>query len=452
MFPPSATGRAKRKINDWMKEDKSMNRTYLEPAREIPVLDEVDVLVAGSGPAGFSAAVCAARQGAKTLLVEALGNVGGIATSGLMSHFTGSVTSGFYEELLHRMALRNEGAQRGKRTITIDPEKLKTVCLEMLEEAGASLLLYTAAVDVIMDGGRIRGVIVENKEGRQAVFANVIIDATGDGDIAARAGVPFTLGREQDGLMQPATIMFKVGGVDTDRAAFPGSFETTVDTEKGELQALAREKLPHPAGHVLLYRTTLPGVVTCNMTNCTEINGLLAADLTRGTKVCREQMEPIVDFLREYVPGYEHCFLLSSASLLGIRETRHFHGRYTLTHQDILDKRVFEDWVVRDACFNFDVHNITGAGLDKTGAQKYFPKDNSYTIPYRSLLPQEVQGLLLAGRNISGSHMAHSNYRAMPICVGMGEAAGIAAALCCRENILPEQADVKEIQDCLLKD
>ena len=186
--------------------------------------------------------------------------------------------------------------------------------------------------------------------------------------------------------------------------------------------------------------------------NWTDVSGLLAADLTRGTKVCREQMEPIVDFLREYVPGYEHCFLLSSASLLGIRETRHFHGRYTLTHQDILDKRVFEDWVVRDACFNFDVHNITGAGLDKTGAQKYFPKDNSYTIPYRSLLPQEVQGLLLAGRNISGSHMAHSNYRAMPICVGMGEAAGIAAALCCRENILPEQADVKEIQDCLLKD
>ncbi len=428
-----------------------MRRTYTEPAREIPVIGETDVLVAGSGPAGFSAAVCAARNGAKTMLVEALGNAGGIATSGMMSHFTGSVTSAFYEELLRRMARRNEGEQRGRRTVTIDPEQLKTLCLEMLEEAGVTLLLYTAAVDVIMEGDLLRGVIIENKEGRQAVYARVIIDATGDGDIAARAGVPYTLGREEDGRMQPATIMFKVGGVDTERAAFPGSFETTVETAKGELQALAKEKLPHPAGHVLLYRTTLPGVVTCNMTNCTDINGLLAADLTRGTRVCREQMEPIVAFLREYVPGYEKCYLLSSAALLGIRETRHFHGRYVLTQRDILEKRVFDDWVVRDACFNFDVHNISGAGLDRTGMQKYFPKDNSYTIPYRSLLPQGVKALLLAGRNISGSHMAHSNYRAMPICVGMGEAAGIAAALSCKNGVLPEQLDAGLIQDRLLQ-
>ena len=249
--------------------------------------------------------------------------------------------------------------------------------------------------------------------------------------------------------MQPVTIMFKVGGVDTARAPLPGSFETTVDTAKGELQALAREKLPHPAGHVLLYETTLPGVITCNMTNCTDINGLRAEDLTRGTAVCRSQIQPIVMFLREYVPGFEHCYALSSASLLGVRETRHFHGRYTLTREDILEKRVFEDWIVRDACFNFDVHNIDGAGLDKTGVQKHFPKHNSYTIPYRCLLPQNVEGLLLAGRDISGSHMAHSNYRAMPICVAMGEAAGIAAALASRANIPVSAAPVGEIQRIL---
>ena len=426
-----------------------MQQFYQEAPRQIPIAYSVDVLVVGSGPAGFAAAVNAARQGAKTLLVEALGNVGGIATSGLMSHFTGSVGSDFYEELLSRMAMRNEGDLRGKRTITIDPEQLKTLCLEMLAEAGAQLLLYTMAVDVIMEGNAVKGVNIENKGGRQAILAHTVIDASGDGDVAARANVPFTLGREGDHGMQPVTIMFKVGGVDTARAPLPGSFETTVDTAKGELQALAREKLPHPAGHVLLYETTLPGVITCNMTNCTDINGLRAEDLTRGTAVCRSQIQPIVMFLREYVPGFEHCYALSSASLLGVRETRHFHGRYTLTREDILEKRVFEDWIVRDACFNFDVHNIDGAGLDKTGAQKHFPKNNSYTIPYRCLLPQNVEGLLLAGRDISGSHMAHSNYRAMPICVAMGEAAGIAAALASRANIPVSAAPVGEIQRIL---
>lgn len=429
-----------------------MESFYCEAPRQIPIAYNVDVLVVGSGPAGFAAAVNAARNGAKTLLVEALGDVGGIATSGLMSHFTGSVTSRFYEELLHRMAMRNEGDAHGKRTIYIDPEQLKTLCLEMLREAGAQVLLYTPAVDVIREQNVVKGIIVENKSGRQAILARTVIDASGDGDVAAHAGVPFTLGRESDHAMQPVTIMFKVGGVDIERAPFPGSFETTVDTKKGELQALAREKLPSPAGHVLLYRSTLPGIVTCNMTNCTEINGLSAEDLTRGTEICRSQMQPIVEFLREYVPGFEHCYLLSSASLLGVRETRHFCGRYTLTMEDILEKRVFEDWIVRDACFNFDVHNITGSGLDKTGVQKYFPKDNSYTIPYRSLLPQEVEGLLLAGRDISGSHMAHSNYRAMPICVAMGEAAGIAAALAARAGIHVSEVSAESIQKILLGD
>lgn len=424
---------------------------YTEKSKQIPIAYRVDVVVAGSGPAGFAAAVCAARQGAKTVLIESLGNVGGIATSGMMSHFTGSVKSKFYEELLHRMSERNEGAAKGVRTITIDPEQLKTLCLDMLEEAGVTLLLYTFASDVIMENGAIRGIVVENKAGRMAIMAYTVIDATGDGDLAARAGVPFVLGREEDHLMQPATIMFKVGGVDTDRAPFPGMFETTVDTDKGELQALAREKLPAPAGHVLLYRTTLPGVVSCNMTNCTGVNGLIAEDLTCGTKVCRSQLMPIVRFLREYVPGFENCFLLSSASLLGIRETRHFKGLYTLKMEDILGRKVFEDWVVRGACFNFDVHNMTGAGLDETGMQKHFPKRNSYTIPYRCLIPQSVEGLLLAGRNISGTHMAHSNYRAMPICVAMGEAAGIAAALSVKEAIPVSALKAEKIQALLMK-
>ena len=145
-------------------------------------------------------------------------------------------------------------------------------------------------------------------------------------------------------------------------------------------------------------------------------------------------MDDIVKYLREFVPGFENCFIISSASLVGIRETRHFKGKYTLTEQDILEAKMFDDYVVKDAHFNFDVHNITGSGLDKTGIQKHFTQSKGYTIPYRCLLPEVKENLLLCGRNISGTHIAHSNFRAMPICVGTGEAAGAAAAIAVSTN------------------
>ncbi|MBQ9718534.1 MAG: FAD-dependent oxidoreductase, partial [Clostridia bacterium] len=276
--------------------------------------------------------------------------------------------------------------------------------------------------------------------------AKVFVDGTGDGDVAAFAGVPYYKGRENDGKMQPCTLMFKVGGVDTDRAVFLGSFESTYETPKGELQALAKEHIPYPAGHILVYRTTLPGIVTCNMTNCTEIDGTLAEDLTRAELVCRSQMPAIVAYLREFVPGFEHCYIISAGSMMGVRETRHFRGEYVLNEEDILTARVFDDWVVRGAHFNFDVHNLTGAGLDKTGVQHKWSQPKGYTIPYGCLLPEGVEGLLLSGRNISGTHMAHSNYRVMPICVGIGEAAGIAAALAVKKGVTPREITAAEIQ------
>ena len=408
-----------------------------------------DVLVLGSGPAGFAAAYAAAKNGADVILVEQCGDVGGISTSGLMSHWTGSCGSPLFAQILRRSAQKNEGAYANEITELIDPEKLKTLYLEMLDEVGCRLMLYTFAMDAICDGDKVCGASVVNKTGRYDIYAAVTIDATGDGDIAAKSGAAFVLGRESDHKMQPATLMFKVGGVDTDRAVFLGSFESTYETPNGELQALAKQHLPHPAGHILTYRSTLPGVVTCNMTNATGIAGTNAEVLTKATLICRRQMEDIVQYLRRFVPGYENCFLLSSASLIGIRETRHFKGRYTLTEQDILQARVFEDYVVKDAFFNFDVHNITGAGLDETGVQKHFPQENGYTIPYRCLLPETKENLLLCGRNISGTHIAHSNFRVMPICVGIGEAAGtagaIAAARKCSLNDVPAEEIRKRI-------
>ncbi len=410
---------------------------------------QTDILVLGSGPAGFAAAYTAAKNGAKVIIVEQSGNVGGISTSGLMSHWTGSCGSPLYHEILNRTAENNEGEFKNRITNIIDPEKLKTLYLEMLDEVGCKLMLYTFAADAICDGDKILGATVINKSGKTDIRAKITIDATGDGDIAARAGAEFILGRENDNKMQPATLMFKVGGVDCERAVFLGSFESTYETPNGELQALAKEHIPYPAGHILTYKTTLPGVVTCNMTNAVEIDGTVADDLTKATLTCRRQMDDIVKYLRKFVPGYENCFVISSASLIGIRETRHFKGKYTLNEQDILEAKVFDDYVVKDAYFNFDVHNITGAGLDKTGAQKHFKQTKGYTIPYRSLIPESKENLLLCGRNISGTHMAHSNFRAMPICVGIGEAAGTAAYISATQERNLNDINAKEIREII---
>lgn len=426
-----------------------MGQYYEEPARRIAVKASPEVLVVGSGPAGIAAALASARNGADTMLVEQYATLGGVSTTGLMSHWTGSVNSRLYRELLERSAQLNEGEYRDRIDKYIDPEKLKFLYLTMLREAGVRVQLYTFASDAIVEKGRLKGIVTESKSGREAIFAKVVVDATGDGDVAAKSGAAFQLGREEDGRMQPVTLMFKVAGVDYSRAVFPGSFETLVDTEKGELQALARQHISHPAGHVLLYRSTLPGVVTCNMTNATGIDGTKAEDLTQAEFLCRRQMWEILNYLREYVPGYEHCYIISSGSFMGVRETRHFRGLYTLTQEDILSARNFPDWVVRDAHFNFDVHNITGAGLDPTGSQAHFSQKKGYDIPYGCLVPEKMDGLLLSGRNISGTHMAHSNYRVMPICAALGEAAGTAAALAAEKGVEPRMLPVKEIQQRL---
>ncbi len=421
----------------------------VEERREIPVWEQVDVLVVGSGPAGVSAAICAAREGVSVMLLEQSGNVGGIATEGLMSHWTGNTEGGFYDEILERSA--DAGRDDAQMRKVIDPERLKTILLEMLEEAGVKLLLYTFACAPVMEGNKIKGVIAENKTGRGAVLGKIVVDASGDGDIAARAGVPYYIGRETDGKMQPATIMFKVAGVDVERGVFPGGFEEHLAIPAGDIQKLGEEHLPSPAGHVLLYRSTLPGIVTCNMTNCTDIDGTKAEDLTRATVVCRKQMDSIVQFLREYVPGFENCYLISSASLVGIRETRHFKGEAVITREDILEARVFDDWVVAKAHFNFDVHNMTGNGLDETGVQKNFQQKKGYTIPYGCFVPLEVDNLYLAGRNISGTHMAHSNYRVMPICANMGQAVGVAAAICVKEGTVPRELSAATVQRRLIE-
>ena len=425
-------------------------QNYIKESNDVLQIAEVDVLVCGAGPAGIGAAIMASRLGASVMVVEAQGCLGGIATAGMMSHWGGRSSSKIMPEIWDLTYEKSKDLgwtqenECGKNAIYHDVQKI--VLEEMLQKENVRVLYYTLVCKAVVENGAIIGVIVENKSGRGFIKAKRVIDSTGDGDVAASAGVPYFKGRETDNRMQPCTIMFKVGGVDFERAVFPPSFETTVQTKKGELQALAKEALPFPAGHVLLYRQPTPGTVCCNMTNAIEIDGTDAESLTKGVFTCRSQILPIIKFLREYVPGYENCWLMSSASLIGIRETRHFEGLETLSKDDILEAKYYDNWVVRRGWFNFDVHNLTGASLDKTGIQHGWKQNGEYTIPYGCLLPKGVEGLLLSGRNISGSHMAHSNFRIMSVCIAIGEAAGVAAALSVKKNLKLTQVDVKEIQ------
>lgn len=424
----------------------------LEMQREIPEYDHVDVLVLGGGPAGWGAAVSAAREGADVLLVEASTDIGGVATSGLMSHWTGNTTGGIYEEIVDRTCNQygeNPLVDRPGMRKYIDHETMKTRALEMMQEAGVKMLLNTMACEPYMEDNQIKGVFVENKSGRQIILAKIVIDSTGDGDIAARAGAPYHKGRESDGAMQPMTLMVQVGGVEVERIQYVYGFEDSYEVPEGDVQKLARRYIQSPAGHVLVYPAVFPGIVTLNMTNATNMDGTNADDITNAYVQCRKQIPEIMDFLQNHVPGFENSFVLKTASQIGVRETRHFVGMSTIREEDILSARVFPDWAVANAHFNFDVHNITGSGLDDTGSQKSFHQKKKYTIPYGCFVPQKIDGLFLAGRCISGTHMAHSNYRVMPICANMGQSVGVAAALCVKNGLQPRDLPVELLQQRL---
>ena len=424
-------------------------KSYVEKERTLPVVAKVDVLVAGGGPAGIGAALGAARNGAKTMLIESANCLGGMATAGMMSHWCGGTESPLLDEIFERTKasplLPPEPGESAGNWATAH-EAQKTALQELLLEAGVVLQYHTFVAGAVVEGGCVKGLITESKSGREVILAGTVIDATGDGDAAAAAGAEFSLGREGDHVCQPVTLMFRIGGVDCDRAVFPGSFESLIDLPKGEIQSLGRQNLPHPAGHVLLYRAPLPGEVCVNMTNVIGVDGTNVRDLTRAELVCREQMKKIVVFLREFVPGYETCYAVTSAANVGVRETRHFKALYELTEFDIVEAKLFEDWIATRNHFNFDIHSLKGPGLDEHGAQKHFQSKGKYSVPFRCCVPEKLDGLLLSGRNIGGTHKAHSNFRVMPICLNIGQGAGVAAALAARDGISVRKGDVREVQ------
>jgi len=427
-------------------------KTYRK-VEDLPVSREVDLLVVGGGPAGFSAAVAAARLGVRTLLVEQFNCLGGIATAGGHNHIClysawGTrlrVVGGVIWEVAQRVAAAGYGVCDNAKA-DFEIEGMKLVLEEMAAEAGVELLYYTFCADAIVEDGAITGVVVQNKGGRSVIRARRIIDCTGDGDVAARAGCAFDMGDEDTGLCQPVTLMFTIGGVDWPRVqAFRGD-----DYDLAHVWRRAQENGDmRPFQSVLMgwwWTPTRPDQVGCNFTHVNFVNALRAEDLTRATLEARRQVFESVRVYRQYIPGMEHCYLVSTPHTIGVRESRRMRGDYTLTREDVLGERQFADTIGYGSFF-IDIHNTTGPGMDR---KTWRPRQGfRYQIPYRILLPRSVEHLLVAGRCASATHEALGSLRVMPQCGVMGQAAGVAAALSLAQGTTLRQLPVAVLQGAL---
>ena len=436
---------------------------------------ESDVLVIGGGPAGFGAAVASARNGASTILIERNAMLGGMATTGLVGPFmtcydddcTEQIVKGVFDELCLRTEAKGGAIHPSKvdGMTTYSSYYIRSHCHvtpylseilaltmdEMVLEAGVQLLYNVQVVDVIREDNRIVGVIAAMKEGLAIFRAKTFIDCTGDADVAYFAGAPTWNGDKRNGLMQPATLFFEMGGLD--REKFVGELENKKNA--GELGipshncwswyiAEARKNGDWTLQRDEIGNYEMPISNRWKM-NCTRISGIDATkteDVTRGLVEGRKQVQEVMNFMRKYVPGCENAELIQVASALGIRETRHIVGKYELTIPDIMEQKHFDDAICTFA-YAVDIHDPSGDGGVLQEVNHY------YTIPFRCMVPVECVNLLVSGRSICGSSEAAASYRVMPCCIALGQAAGTAAALGIKAGCEAADVDVKLLRETL---
>lgn len=449
----------------------NIQKTIKEPAREIQVRKEVDVLVVGGGPSGITAALAAVEDGLNVLLLESRSFLGGNMTIGLpILGFLGQkgnqIIKGIPQKFIDRLKAVDASSEHRPCPLhmsltLVEPEAVKTVALEMLQEAGVEVMFYTFCSDAIMEGDELKGIIIESKAGREAILAKTIIDCTGDADVAYRSGVPCEYGNETGGV-QPPTLMFCLGGVDTEKlrlsiAEEPRTYLTDfIPAEyfgqnnqfivvglRSLIQKAAEEGLHLPVERTIIITGLRKGEAWINMTRINGVNGTDPESLSHGETEGRRQIHDIQKYLIEYVPGFENAYFLKTAPFVGIRETRRINGRYTMTQEDILSCRHFED-AIAVASYPLDIHHPDGGGCTLVWC------GDCYDIPFRSLVPQKVKNLIVAGRSISTTHEAMSAIRVMAPCMAMGEAAGRAAKMAVREGIPVSEIDVRELQNELI--
>ncbi|MDF3130619.1 FAD-dependent oxidoreductase [Kiritimatiellaeota bacterium B1221] len=420
----------------------------LESPRQLSVRNHYEVVVCGGGPAGVGAALAAAREGARTLVIEQYGMLGGVWTAGLLNPFFECGGRGWVvDDLVSR--LTREGAFRKWRAhdYCFDVEVMRRTLEQMLSEAGADLLYYTRIADSIVIDDKICGVVIESKAGRQAVMAEVVIDTTGDGDVLARSGCEYQLGRESDGQLQPMTLMFEVRGLPHDYEQ--ESSQVLYDQMMHAIKTHQLDyELPYPrCGYApWIVSTPSPGIGDVQCTHVFRMNPLDPGDLTRGTVDCRQQAADTVEILK-CIPGFEQVELSQTASQIGIREARRLVGHYSMERQDLIDGRRFDD-AVTSCGFVIDVHHQEASGKE---VEMVHTRIKPYEIPYRCLLPRDLRGLLVAGRCISGSHEAHASYRVTGTAMALGQAAGLAAAQALRQKIELDAVDGKQLRAILKK-
>ncbi len=399
---------------------------------------EADVIVAGAGSAGMLAAIAAARNGARTLLVDRAGFLGGTSTAVLDTMYAfyapgerqEKVVSGIPDEVVNRVeaydaVLRRPNTFGSGTGITYNPETLKRVWDDLASEAGVRVLLQTFVTGAITEGSRVCGITLVNKGGAHTARGAVVIDASGDADVVAAAGGRFELAG-RDGAQQTLTTTFRMANVG-DRA---------LTVKKDQLHALMREAnasgrfvLPREEGSV--HRTPDRGIMATIMTR---VPGTAPDDVegvSRAEAAGRAQANEYFRFLKAMVPGYEEAVLVATSPWIGVRETRRIVGDYQLTGEDVLAARRFDDGIARCGAPIEDHH----VGRDTRWA--YIPDGGTYTIPFRSLLPSGLDGIVVAGRCLSSSHDAHASARSIGTCMAMGQAAGTAAALAVKGNTTP---------------
>lgn len=438
-----------------------MNRTTFRlPAEEIAVSHEVDVLVAGGGPAGVAAAISAARSGARTLLIEQRGFLGGMGTVALVPAFCPysdgekAVVRGIGLELLEQMKAECEPEFRERfgaelDWVPIDPEVLKRVYDDAVAESGAGVLLHTIASQTVMDadGRKIEGVVIVNKSGRSLIKAKTVIDATGDADLAALAGAPFHKGGEA-GELQAATMCYLLANVD--RKRFLKYLDESGDTDqihRAVQQAQADGKLPQGRDSVSGLSWVADYLVGVNFGHVFGIDGSRAEDLTRGAVEGRQLVLRQLEFFRAYVPGFEQAHLVSTGEQIGIRETRRIVGDYVLTQEDFMNMVSFPDDIARNSYF-IDIHMARSSGAMHI---HHLPPGESHGVPYRCMLPVGLDNVWVAGRAASSDRVVQGSLRVMPNCFAMGQAAGMAAAMAAGTDSQSRKVDITALQRGLVQ-
>lgn len=414
----------------------------MEPQRATPVADEVDVLICGGGPAGFSAAVAAARTGAKVRILEAHGCLGGVWTSGMLSYVMDADKPGLNAELASRLTEMGARRANGNQHYIYDIETMKYLLEMMCGELGIRVQYHTRIVAVEKDDrNRIRGVVTESKSGRQAWRANTVVDTTGDGDVGALAGCAWEFGELKDCPCQPMSLMGVI-------SAEPEALEKFDRCKGGHTKDEFRKEIQRGGWDPSYAKPTpwyMGGTVAAVMMNHEYgVRPFDAAAVTEATINARRELFEITRALRTLGGPWANCRLVATAEQIGVRDGRRILGRYLVTGSDVAQGRRHDDAVCRST-FSVDIHAATRSENDKAAYSNRGVKAKPFDIPLRALIARDVDGLMMAGRCISGDFIAHASYRVTGNAVAMGEAAGITAALAGQSRCLPHEVPWKDV-------